>query len=168
MALTNSEIQKAYRQRKKNARKAAIDQVKLFADTSAFQSFLQSDEDAKEYLYLIDANFGVSGQDVPLLETMSVDNIDPVLGMESICEFAEHLVCIWRENAQMLASTINKYKVAKLENELRELESRDLSTPAAKAKAFEDAAELKSLIKTLKGETRVRFAAIAVKGGKAV
>lgn len=168
MALTPAERQARRRERLKVMRKGARDDANHYADTGAFRKFLQTDMDAKEYLELIDANFGVAGQTCPSLETMELNQIDPALGMASLIEYAEHLVGIWRENAEMLARAINKFKLAQLEKAQRDLETRDLSTPEDRTKAFEEAVELKSLITALKGETRMRFPAIAVKGGKAV
>ncbi|WP_108460234.1 hypothetical protein [Devosia naphthalenivorans] len=172
MALTPAEKQKRYRERQKEARKAAPDLTANFLRTPFFE-YVDGREEWGMY-------FDMMGIDPPSFEDDSgpksawgeVEAGGEEAGEDPYGAYskdslgrAESMVSLLLDAATALAHTINSYKLAEIDARVAEVEQADLSDPAARAKGLQDIVTLQGIRASLAGKTfRRSFAEISVKG----
>lgn len=177
MALSPAEKQKRYRQRQKQAERAAPDLAASYLSTPFFRWLGEGYERADWMEVGIDLN--AAGFAMPDFDDDS--GPQPAQGgpLELVGDWwkpyegysddsigrAESIINYLLAAANTLTFLVNKYKLEEIEARIAEIEKADLSDPAMKAKALEDIVALKAIKARLDGKTfRRSFAEFSVKG----
>jgi len=158
MVLSAAEKQRAYRQRKKKAERAAPDVTSSIV-AGDFAEFLE----ARGEMQLSDGRW----MDDP---AAIAEHIDLTLGEIGVrfdwrtTEKAEQAVEILTESASAIAELLNAFKLHEINAAIERLKEADLSDPAAKKAALREAVKLDAIKRGLAKKTRHDFAATSVKG----
>lgn len=169
MALSPAEKQRRYRERKKEALKAAPDQTQSFL-TTPFNEFIANDPvgwDNWDQVKTCLEWAGINPDGMPSFnadddpEHLGEDIDGPVRG--SIGR-AERMVGLFMDAASHLASAINAYKRHELDRAIAEIEASDLSDPETRKHALKEIVRLNKLRDRLAKQVRWSFPEWKVKG----
>jgi len=160
MALTPAEIQKAYRDRQKAAKKAAEDSTYPYLKET-FSEFLKHEGDYSSVQEVL----GLAGMEAPWIddergpeECASEDAIvgvdDPFPGAKGAIGRAEVIMDCLISAAVELSGIVNNYKRQEIEARLAELETSDEKD---KATAIKEAVKLNKILDQLDKQVRWPF-----------
>ncbi|WP_422001691.1 hypothetical protein [Roseovarius mucosus] len=162
MAKTPAEIQKAYRERKKEAEQAAGDATYPFLKEPFYLWLARTDSDWNA----AECELSLSSIEMPLFEDDGGPRaLDDLHGEEALLEMyrgyeksigrAEAMVDHLIGAASCIAAAINSYKRGEIKARLKELEDSD---EADRATAMKQAVKLNKMLEQLDKEARFRFA----------
>jgi hypothetical protein len=176
VALTPAEKQKRYRERQKQAQKAAPDLATGYL-RMPFYKWLGDGYERAELMELA-YDLNAAGFELPEFDDDSGPSpfkgglVDPDAewhapyeGYSGSVGRAESMVHYLLAAAARLAGLVNDYKLEEINARIAEIQQADLSDPADKAKALADIVTLQGLKARLDGKTfRRSFAEFSVKG----
>jgi hypothetical protein len=166
MTNANAEAQRRWRQRQKEKRKNNLKKVGL--KTEVFNSPFHEFFGDQGYDLDFELPLALAGIEPPRFEddrgpeafvladeTVGVE--DPFSGATGSLGRAEIMVGCLIDSAMSLAKKVNEYKRKEINARLAEIEASDLSEPAAKKAALQDAARLHKMLDQLDKQVRWTF-----------
>lgn len=137
MVLSPAEKQKAYRQRKKDAKKKASD-IAMRHLSRTFSQYVEETDNLSDFELCL----AIAGIEAPSFEDErgpeefvlndAMHNVEnPFSGTEGAIGRAEVIIGSLLDAAMELATVVNRYKRDEIEARLRELEGNDCSDPVA-------------------------------------
>lgn len=169
MALSPAEKQRRYRERKKEALKAAPDQTQSFL-TTPFNEFIGNDPVGSDLWNEVRTSLewaGINPDGIPSFDADDDPEHSEELGdgpVRGSIGRAERMVGSFLDAASHLADAINAYKRRELDRAIVEIEASDLSDPATRKHALKEIVRLNKLRDRLAKQVRWSFPEWKVKG----
>lgn len=161
MALTNSERQKLFRERKKDQARKSPDIIDAYLKTPFSEWMGNSWDDVTTYLEWLGVrqipNYAADGDTDP-------DRWEELEPDRKSIGRAERMVTMFLDGAIELARFINQYKTEEVNARIAEIEAADLTDPAVRKKALADIAMLSKYRDDLKRDVRWTLPQWKVKG----
>lgn len=170
MAKTAAEYQREYRERKREERKALPDETADFVRRPFSDFFSQEGDKQNAGWEHAEESCAYAGIELPSFEKDEWPEFDTYdLGYSGIenrgaLSKAELLVGALSDALSVLTAKLNRFKIEEVEARISELESADLSDPAAKKQALREIVRLNKIRDRLGKEVRLAFPVTEVKG----
>jgi len=172
MALTNSERQRKFREKKKEVERSAPDEASLAQEIApmSFSAFLKGYEDWESgkhnELMFIGETLDSIGQAFPDLEVDKDPEWRPEWSVENKGSLgrAERMVDGWIDCAKTLSELINQFKVERVNRALEILSASDMSDPERRKQVLAKIVKLEKVKERLQKEVRHSFRVTSVKG----
>ena len=167
MTNANAEAQRRWRQRQKEKRKTDLRKVGA-NKTEVFRLPFYKFFEGEDYVSTFEHPLALAGIKAPefiddkgpegfALNDVAAGVDDPFAGATGSLGRAEVMVGCLIDAAVSLASLTNEYKRQEIKTRLAEIEASDLSEPAVKKAALQDAARLHKMLEQLDKQVRWTF-----------